>query len=329
MNEPDLRSLRYFLAVCETGSITKAAAQEHVVVSAISKRIAQLEESLGVVLLERAGRRGVTLTAAADTLIEHSRAMLHRARQIKEDMAAFGAGLRGKVHLLASISAISESLPDDVAAFMSVSQHREIQVDIEEDVSESIVRRIHEGSARMGVLWNGTDLKGLTTAKYRSDHLVVVVHPEHPLASRRQCAFVDTLAWEHVGLAPTSAVNLMQARAAAQAGLRIRYRAMVSNFESALKVVRANLGISIIPGEIASPYEDTFCVRVIPLADDWARRRFLIVWRAHPPLPKAAALLVDFLTSVPPCSSSPGNETASTLSSKRLHTRTSAGRQWT
>jgi len=297
VKELDLLSLRYFLAVCECGSITRAAAQEHVVASAVSKRIAQLEEGLGVVLLERAGRRGVTLTPAADTLVDHARAMLLSARRITDDMGAFSAGLRGKVHLLASVSAISESLPDDVAAFMQMPQHREIQVDIEEDVSGAIARRIHEGSARMGVLWNGTDLSGLATTDYRSDQLAVVVHPDHPLAHRRQCAFVDTLAWEHVGLAPTSAANLMQARVAAMAGLQMRYRAVVSNFESALKVVRANLGISIIPREIAEPYAGTFPVCVVPLSDAWAKRRFVIARRENLPLPKAAALLADFLTA--------------------------------
>lgn len=294
MKELDLVSLRYFVAMGDTGSITRAAAQEHIVPSAISKRLAQLQDDLGVPLFERQGR-GVRLTTAGETLMDHARSMLGSARRIVNDMASYGAGVRGKVHLLASVSAISEALPDDVAAFLQLPEHREIKVDIEEEVSRDIVRRIREGSARVGVLWDGTDVSDLHSSVYRSDHLAAVVHPAHPLARRRRCTFVETLDWEHVGLDPASAANLMQARAAAMAGRTQQYRATVSNFESALRVVRANLGIAIVPREIADTYQDTFKIRVIPLSDPWAKRRFVICRREKEKLPKAAELLVEFL----------------------------------
>ncbi len=303
MKDLDLISLRHFVAVCETGSVTGAAAREHVVASTVSKRLAQLEEDLGITLFERERKR-LTLTPAGETLVDHARAMLASARRIQDDMAAFNAGVRGKVHLLASVSAISEALPDDVAAFMKMPAHREIKVDIEEDVSRDIVRRIREGSVRLGVLWDGTDLDDLHKTPYRSDHLAVVVHPDHPLAKRRRCAFVDTLDWEHVGLDPASAANLMQAQAAALVGRRMQYRAVVSNFESALRVVRADLGISIIPREIAQTYQGIFDLRIIPLTDAWARRKFFICRRANEKLPKAAQLLVDYLASASAASSS-------------------------
>ena len=297
MKELDLLSLRYFVAACDTGSITRAAVQEHVVTSAISKRLAQLEEEFNVAVFER-GRRGVRLTPAGEMLLDHARAMLASARRISNDMAGFSAGISGRVHLLASVSAISESLPDDVAAFLQLPEHREIKIDIEEKVSRDIVRRIRDGSARVGVLWNGTDLADLKTSNYRSDHLAAVVHHGHPLAARRRCAFIDTLAWEHVGLDPNSAASQMLARAAAMVGKNVQYRAVVSNFESALRVVRANLGIAVMPREIAEMYADTFDIRVLPLTDAWARRRFVICRRAKEKLPKAAELLVDFLERV-------------------------------
>jgi DNA-binding transcriptional LysR family regulator len=294
MKDLDLTSLRHFVAVCETGSITRAAEQEHIVTSAISKRLAQLEETLGVTLFERS-RRGVAPTPAGETLLEHARAILGTTWRIVQDMEAYGAGVRGKVHLLGTVSAIAESLPDDVAAFMKLPAHREIQVDIQEAVSREIVRRIAEGSASVGVLWDATDLQGLHSSPYRMDNLAVVAHADHPLSGRRRCSFEDTLDYEHVGLEATSAVNVMLARAAAIAGKRMRYRVLVSNFEASLRVVRANLGLSIIPRELALPHSDAFGLKVIELTNPWARRRFVICRRPGEPLPKAAALLVDYL----------------------------------
>ncbi|HEY8356600.1 MAG TPA: LysR family transcriptional regulator, partial [Ramlibacter sp.] len=229
MKDLDLTSLRYFVAVCDEGNITRAAEREHLVASAISKRIGQLEENLGQPLLQRQ-RRGVVPTAAGEVLLEHSRTMLAAATRIAQDVASFGGGLRGQVRLLASISSVAEKLPDDVAAFMQQPEYRMIQVDIEEGMSREIVRRIKEGSASLGVLWDATDLEGLQHASYRSDRLAVVVHPSHPLARRKRCQFHETLEYEHVGVQASSAVRVMLARAAALAGRTINYRTQVSNF---------------------------------------------------------------------------------------------------
>lgn len=298
MKDLDLVSLRYFVAVCETGNISRAAESEHVVASAVSKRLTQLEQDLGVALFERR-RRGVAPTPAGAALLTHAHGILASAARVFQDMSSFAAGVRGHVRLLGTVSSIAESLPDDVADFMKQAEHRAIQVHIEEGLSRDIGRRVKEGSATLGVLWDAGDLEGLSTLPYRSDHLAVVVHPAHALARRRRIRFEDTIAYEHVGLQASSAVNLMLDRAAALSGQRLSFRSTVSNFEAALRVVRADLGIAIIPREVASSYAETFGLKVIPLSDAWARRKFVICYRDRQQLSKAASLLLDFLASCP------------------------------
>lgn len=294
MKDLDLTTLRYFVAVCETGNITRAAEQEHLVASAVSKRLAQLEHDLAVPLFER-GRRGVMLTAAGESLLEQSRAILTAAARIGQDMASFGAGVRGQVRLLATVSSIAESLPDDVAAFMQLPGHREIQVDIEENLSRDIVRRIVDGSAYIGILWDASDLHGLKKTPYRTDQLAAVVRSDHPLAAKKGCAFEDTLEYQHIGLTAASAVNVMLNRAAAMIGKQVNYRTQVSNFEASLRVVKAKLGISIVPKEIASSYAKLLGLKVVPLTDKWAKRRFVICYRDRERLPRSALMLHDYL----------------------------------
>lgn len=296
MKDLDLTSLRYFVAACEWGNIARAAEHEHIVPSAISKRLAQLEADLGVALLQRQ-RRGVAPTPAGELLLEQGRALLMDASRVAQDVSSLGTGVRGQVRLLATVSAIAEALPDDVAAFLQRPEHQHISVDIEECLSSTIVRRLKDGSATLGVLWNASAGEGLPQVPYRRDHLAVVVHAEHPLAGSKRCWFADTLAYEHVGLQSSTAVNSMLLRAAAMAGRPLHYRTQVSNFEATLRVVRARLGISIIPVEIASAYAGVFGLKVIPLRDDWASRRFAICLRDRGSLPKAAAMLVDFLAA--------------------------------
>lgn len=153
MHDLDLKTLRLLVAVCDHGNIKQAAAQEHIEPSAISKRIAQLEHQLGAPLLVR-GRRGVVPTPAGVALLEHARTLLFTMARIESDVAAFAGGIRGQVRLVASASAIAESLLDDVAAFMRDPAHRDIKVDIEERFSRDLVRMVREGSASLGVCWD-------------------------------------------------------------------------------------------------------------------------------------------------------------------------------
>lgn len=296
MRDLDMTTLRLFAAVCETRSIARAAEQANIVGSAISKRLAQLEDTVGTPLLVRR-RRGVEPTPAGESLLEHARTMLASSEQIERDMAAYALGVRGQVRILATASVMAESLADDVAAFLQVPAHHDIQVSMEERVSPDVIRGIKEGVASVGICWDAADLTGLQSRGYRSDHLAIVVHPSHPLARHETLSFEQTLDYEHVSLPVHSAVQVLLQRAAALKGKTIVHRVIVSNFEAVLRVVRANLAISVVPREVAEPYARTHGLCVVPLLDAWASRRFAICFRDASALSAAAQLLVSHLAA--------------------------------
>ncbi|MCZ8257289.1 MAG: LysR family transcriptional regulator [Polaromonas sp.] len=296
MRELDLTTLRLFAAVCDARSIARAAEQANIVGSAVSKRLAQLEDTVGTPLLQRR-RHGVEPTPAGESLLEHARAMLASADQIERDMGAYALGIRGQVRILATASVMAESLADDVAAFLQIEAHHDIRVTMEERVSPDVIRGIKEGVASVGICWDAADLAGLQSCSYRHDHLAIVVHPSHPLAGHETLTFEQTLAHEHVSLPAHSAVQLMLQRAAALKGRAVVHRVIVSNFEAALRVVRANLAISVVPREVAEPYARTYGLRVLPLTDEWAKRRFAICFRGEAGLSAAARLLVRHLAA--------------------------------
>jgi DNA-binding transcriptional LysR family regulator len=135
----------------------------------------------------------------------------------------------------------------------------------------------------------------LQSRPYRSDHLSIVAHPAHPLAGQRSVRFEQTLDFEHVSLPVTSAVQVMLQRTAAELGRTVKYRVIVANFESALRVVRANLAISVVPQEVALPYALAHNLRVIALDEPWAERHFAISFRDESSLTPAARLLLAHL----------------------------------
>jgi DNA-binding transcriptional LysR family regulator len=296
MRDLDLTTLRLFVTVCETGNMRRAGEEASMVASAVSKRLAHLEDTVGAPLLLRK-RHGVAPTPAGETLLQHARSMLMSARLIERDMAGHKAGLQGRVNVLATASVMAESLADHIAHFLKQPEHRNIQVDLEERVSPEVVRGIREGVAGIGICWDAAETGLLQTRPYTEDHLCVAVPASHPLARRQSVKLVDTLDYEHVIMPIHSAVEARLQREAGLLGKRLMHRVIVTNFEAAMRVVRADLAIAIVPREVTSLNAQAWGLKIIPLQEAWARRRFVLCHRGEETLTPAALLLLEALAT--------------------------------
>jgi DNA-binding transcriptional LysR family regulator len=103
------------------------------------------------------------------------------------------------------------------------------------------------------------------------------------------------LPYEFVGLQPGSLVNTVLSGVAARTGKSVDYRIHVTTFEAATAIVAANLAICVIPSEAARAYEASRGLRVIPLAEDWARREIVLCVRDYESLPVHGRDFVDHL----------------------------------
>jgi molybdenum-dependent DNA-binding transcriptional regulator ModE len=122
----DLTSLQLFVAVCELGSIGKAAQREFIAPSALSKRLSDLEATLGSPLVHRHSR-GVHLTPAGQSLLHHARSVLFSLERMHTELGEYADGARGQVRVHASISATVQFLPEDLGAF--ICKHPDIKID--------------------------------------------------------------------------------------------------------------------------------------------------------------------------------------------------------
>ena len=298
MRDLDLTSLRLFVTVCDTGNMSRAAEKANMVASAVSKRLAQLEATVGASLLTRR-KHGVVPTPAGETLLEHARSMLLSASRIERDMASHAAGIQGRVNVLATASVMAESLTDEIAEFLKKPEHQNIQIDLEERISPEVVRGIREGVASIGICWDAAETGLLHTRTYRHDHLCVAVPRGHPLCELPAVRFADTLAFEHVIMPVNSAVEVMLQREASLLGQRLQHRVIVTNFEAALRVVRAGLAIALVPREVTTLYAQAYGLEVLPLQENWSRRRFILCHRGEDQLSPAAQLLLNNLSTDP------------------------------
>ncbi|KRH99750.1 LysR substrate-binding domain-containing protein [Curvibacter sp. PAE-UM] len=292
----DLTSLQLFVAVCELGSIGKAAEREFIAASAISKRLADLEATLGTPLLYR-HTRGVDLTPAGESLLHHARSVLYSLEKMQGELSEYVDGVRGHVRVHASISAIVQFLPEDLGAF--IRQHEQVKIDLEEHLSTEVVRAVQEGAADLGVCNVAVGTGELQTLPYRQDQLVLIVPQGHALASAGAIDFVQTLDWDHVGLHATSSIYLAMREAAAAAGRSIRLRIHVTGLDAMCRMIHNGLGVGVMPRRAFELMHGVGKLACVTLRDDWAHRRIELVARDFSTLPVTARLLVDHLTAVP------------------------------
>ncbi|MCW5653240.1 LysR substrate-binding domain-containing protein [Hydrogenophaga sp.] len=293
----DLTSLQLFVAVCELGSIGRAAQREFIAASAISKRLSDLETALGTPLLHRHAR-GVRLTPAGEGLLHHARAVLFGLEKMQTELAEYADGVRGHVRVHASISAIVQFLPEDLGSF--ARRHPQIKIDLEEHLSPEVLRAVQEGAADLGLCNGAVGAGGLQSLPYRNDQLVLVVPRGHALAGAGEAvAFEATLPYDHVGLHANSSIHLATHQAAARSGTTVRVRIRVTGLDAMCRMIANGLGVGVMPERAFALLHTGDALQAVPLTDPWARRQLVLVARDFSSLPSTARLLVDHLRSEP------------------------------
>ena len=290
----DLTSLQLYVAVCELGSIGRAAEREFIAASAISKRLSDLEATLGTPLLYRHAR-GVDLTPAGESLLHHARSVLYSLEKMQGELSEYADGVRGHVRVHANISAIVQFLPEDLGAFRR--DHEEIKIDLEEHLSAEVLRAVHEGAADLGICHAGEGANDLQSLPYRHDRLVLILPSDHALASRSAVAFADSLEYDHVGLHTNSSIYVATRQAALDAGRSIKLRIHVTGLDAMCRMIENGLGIGVMPGHAFALMRGGIGQRLVSveLTDAWARREIRLVARDFTTLPVAARALVAHL----------------------------------
>jgi DNA-binding transcriptional LysR family regulator len=289
----DFTDLRLFIHVAETGSLTQGAKRSNLALPSASLRVRGMETALGAALLNRHSRKGVTLTAAGQALLDHARIVFGQIETMRGELGAYAGGLKGTVRLLSNGAATGEYLPEALAAFLAANPS--VDIELEEQPSAAIAQAVIGRRAEIGILADGVDLSGLQTFPFRLDRLVLVVPRRHVLARRRQLSFADVLGEPFVGLSRDSALQDHIGRHAARLGKRLNLRVRVSNFESICRMVERGVGIAIIPDAAARRFRRSMAIDTLRLREPWTVRHLVICVRQLDALSPQARRLVAHL----------------------------------
>jgi DNA-binding transcriptional LysR family regulator len=177
----ELRHLRYFLAVAEALNFTKAAAQLRVAQPALSRRVQDLEDEIGVDLLKRSPR-GVTLTAEGKLFLEKTRHILGLAEESVEQVRALARGQYGNLHIGYAPSPTVELLPPALAAYQKAFP--QVNVVLHDASRREIVDGLQDGTLELAVMPEVTSLQadGIEFESLRTYPFCVALAPAHRLA---------------------------------------------------------------------------------------------------------------------------------------------------
>jgi len=286
----ELRHLRYFVAIGEELNFTRAAERLHIAQPPLSQQIRQLEEELGVTLLQR-NSRPVRLTEAGELLLARARALLVSLEEAVADIRRVGRGKAGKLAIGFVGSAMFAGLPDIVGAYRDHSPDVELVLDemLAADIAEALRRRrIDIGIARPALLPE----PGLAQRLLLEEPYVAALPCAHPLAARRDIALAelsDDAFVLYPGLPEPSVTGLI-VRACEAAGFTPRLAQEVLHLQTAIGLIAAGVGVSLIPRAAARAQTGRGVVYV-PLAAPALMAPLTMAWREEDVSPAVQRLL--------------------------------------
>jgi DNA-binding transcriptional LysR family regulator len=296
MRRFDFVTLKLFVTIADEGRLTAAAEREHLALAAVSKRVSDLESLVGTELLYRRSR-GVELTPAGQAFLHHARRILEDVARLEAELSEYGEGVRGHVRIHSNTSAIIAFLPQDLSAFSR--EYPQIKLDLLERTSAEAIAAVRDGVADVGIFAGHVAADGLEVMPYRSDQLVLVTPQDHPLADRDRLFLHEATEHDFVGLQQDASLQSLLHDQANQAGRSLRMRIQVRSFDAICRMIHHGMGIGVLPQRTLYRDLRDLRLRLIPLADDWARREIVIGMRHYETLPVVARHLVDHLLQAP------------------------------
>ncbi|MCP1602453.1 LysR family transcriptional regulator [Pseudomonas citronellolis] len=289
----EFKQLRSFVEVVRQGSFTQAAQRLHASQSAISKQVAQLEQSLQVQLLERSGPH-VRLTAAGEVALRRAEDMLRLRRELLIELDDLSQMRRGELRLGLPLLGADALFAWRFAEYRKRYPH--IQVHLVEGGSKSLEQALHAGELELAGALAPND-PAFDWQPFCNEPLDALLPAEHPLAGRESIALAELADTPFLLYQQSFTLNDRLLRACREAGFEPREggRSGQADFLGAL--VAAGQGVVLLPRAVAQEVERPGVARVL-LSEPDLRWDICFIWRRDAYLSHAAkawlALLEEF-----------------------------------
>ena len=286
-----IKQLKTFEAIARYLNFSRAADALYLSQPAVSMQIKQLEESIGLPLLEKQGKR-LSLTDAGRETLRHSRAVLQQLQDLEATLDEMKGLERGKL-TISVVSTASYFMPHLLAKF--IRKHPKINVNLSVANRDSVIRQMTDNTADLAIMGQPPDEAELVSEAFMNNPLVVIAAPDHPLAKQkkipaRQLAEETFVLREH-----GSGTRSVAERFFASHHIPLPAHMEMDTNEAIKQSVSAHIGIGIISRHGIELELETRRLCILDVAGFPILRHWHIVHRKDKRLSIAARAFQDFL----------------------------------
>jgi LysR family transcriptional regulator, hydrogen peroxide-inducible genes activator len=262
----ELHQLRYFCAVAETGSFSRAAEQSHVAQPSLSQQILKLENELGARLFDRLGR-SVRLTELGKTFLPRARAVLRELEAAKGDVVEGRESIGGSVAVGVIPTVAPYFLPTPLTSFSR--KFPQVRLTVVEEITPILLERLRNGTIDIAILALPVRGHEFETEALLTEPLFAALPKKHKLNSRASLSLKDLRAEPFLFLRDGHCFRDTALATCDRARLHPQIVFESGQFSSLLGMVGAGMGVSIVP-EMA--IEKKSECRYVRIADSQAIR---------------------------------------------------------
>ena len=288
----EIRHLKLLAAVADEESVTAAGKRLHLTQSALSHQLRDAEEKLGTALFLRLGKR-MALTAAGQKLVEVARRILKDLKAAEQEVLGLNGDTHGVIRLSTECYTCYHWLPPVLKPFSR--EFPRVEVRIIAEATRRPIEALLDGRLDLAVTSTAIRNQKLIFKPLFKDEMVVIVSPDHPLASRPYVTAKD-FASEHllVYALPREELTIYQ-KVLIPAGVAPRHVSRMELTEAIIEMVKAGLGIGVMARWAVTPQVEAGTLCALPLSAKGFHRQWsaaMIRHKATPPyLLKFAELL--------------------------------------
>ncbi|MES3025577.1 MAG: LysR family transcriptional regulator [Pseudomonadota bacterium] len=288
---PSLRQMRAFVALAKTGNFTLAAQYLHVTQSALSGLIKELEQTLGVRVVDRSTRK-IALTEVGRELYPLFAKMIDDLDGALVNIADHTKLKKGMVRIAAPQLMSCTLLPQVIAAYRAA--HPDIAVRLVDCALESVGARVFSGEVDFGIGPEREPSAQIDAAVLFEMPFVLVFPQGHPLEQHARTTWADLAAYPFISLQGQFTERLLSDMHLSTREVPLNPANEVTFMTTALAMVSAGLGITVcLP--YAEPLVTLYKLQMRLLHDPELTRRFFVYTREKRSLSPAAESFIAFL----------------------------------
>jgi DNA-binding transcriptional LysR family regulator len=241
----DIRQLKAFVAIAESGTFTAGAGRVHVTQAAISMQIRQLENETGAQLFVRAPRR-VILTEAGERLLERAYVILREHDAALEEMAALTGAHKGRLRIGSASAMVSgDPLPQILRELKKT--YVNVEPSVASGTSEHLIQQVLAGEIDAAFVSLPVEARGVQTELLNEDYLVAIGSPRHSLAKQKVVS-AYALAGEKLILGERGGnTRRLIDQFFAQTGVTPKVIMELSRLAAIKRMVEEDMGVGIVP----------------------------------------------------------------------------------